>query len=222
METGFPPKKVVIWIIGQPSMLNDLLRRRLLEERGLRCRMASSFSEMPWNHLNSTQLWLALFDARNMDQAALEAIIQSSDSRLNLVKALFSVHIKDQLTLEQQAFQQGWQGVFSINIGLEKMIGGITDLIEGRLWVQRKALPQNKIRFQAHGFSSSAGLTKLTERERQVLSVIAKGATNEEISVHMDIGLHTVKKHIYNIYQKIKVPNRIQAAIWGIENLNHS
>lgn len=222
MENEFHPEKVVIWIIGQGSMLNNLLRRRLMEERGLSCRLAASFEEMPLNQLCPTDLWLALFDAQNMDQAALEALIQTCDSRFNCVKALFNVHVKDQLALEQQAFKYGWQGIFSVNIGLEKMVGGITDLMEGRLWVQRNALPKNKVQLQALGLSSAACLAKLTKRERQVLRVITKGATNEEISAHMDIGLHTVKKHIYNIYQKIKVPNRIQAAIWGIENLTHS
>ena len=61
----------------------------------------------------------------------------------------------------------------------------------------------------------------MTEREQQVLSVIAKGATNQEISAHLKISQHTVKTHIYNIYQKINVPNRLQAALWASQNLEH-
>jgi DNA-binding NarL/FixJ family response regulator len=219
METQFAQRETVIWIAGQRSLLNDLLRRSIRAKRKLRCRQAPSFKEIPWQRLSPTCHWIALIDTLGMDRDAVEVLIQACDSRPNCLKALYNVRVADQLTLERLAFQYDWKGVFSIDTGLEKMMGGITDLMEGRLWLQREALPRHKAQYQSPGFSSSDGIEALTERERQVLSVIARGATNEEISACLDIGLHTVKKHIYNIYQKIKVPNRLQAAIWGIENL---
>jgi LuxR family transcriptional regulator, positive regulator of biofilm formation len=220
IKPRFPYERTVVWIVGQRSMFNDLIERSIRKRNRLNCRLAPSFDELPWRKLNPVNLWIVLFDALNMDKESLESIVKACDSRHNCIKALYNVHVGDQLALEQQAFQLGWQGIFSINIGLDKMIGGVNDLMEGRLWFQREALSKKKIQYQSIGVSAAQCVASLTARERQVLNVIAKGATNEEISDSLNIGLHTVKKHIYNIYQKIKVPNRLQAAIWVMENLS--
>ena len=50
--------------------------------------------------------------------------------------------------------------------------------------------------------------------------MIAAGAGNDEIAEGLYISIHTVKTHIYNIYNKIKVPNRIQAALWAAKNFD--
>lgn len=51
----------------------------------------------------------------------------------------------------------------------------------------------------------------LTEREVEVLSVIASGATNKEIAQTLCISIATVKTHIINIYSKLQVANRVEA-----------
>lgn len=63
------------------------------------------------------------------------------------------------------------------------------------------------------------GAANLTSREKEILTRIASGASNREIADALFISHHTVKTHIYNIYKKIKVPNRFQAALWIAENL---
>jgi len=59
----------------------------------------------------------------------------------------------------------------------------------------------------------------LTRRELEILSMVVSGATNEEIAARICISPHTVKTHIYNIFKKINVPNRLQAALWAAKNL---
>ncbi len=58
----------------------------------------------------------------------------------------------------------------------------------------------------------------LTKREKQILDLIASGASNKEISQDLSIGLSTVKSHIYNLYKKIDVTNRFQAMLWQVKN----
>jgi len=51
----------------------------------------------------------------------------------------------------------------------------------------------------------------LTERERQVLDLVASGATNREIAVALHLSPHTVKEHTSGLYRKLKVRNRAEA-----------
>lgn len=64
---------------------------------------------------------------------------------------------------------------------------------------------------------SDRGDTKsnLTSREIEVLCLMAEGFTNSEISGLLSISPHTVKSHVINIFNKIGVNDRTQAAVWA-------
>ena len=57
----------------------------------------------------------------------------------------------------------------------------------------------------------------LTERELQVLNLLASGYTNKEISAKLNISVHTTKAHLESIYEKFNIDNRLQAAVMGIK-----
>lgn len=69
---------------------------------------------------------------------------------------------------------------------------------------------------------------ELTAREREVLSLVAQGNNNAEISQALGITMKTVRNHVSNIFNKLQVADRTQAAIrareagLGIENSNDS
>jgi len=55
----------------------------------------------------------------------------------------------------------------------------------------------------------------LSEREIEVLQLIAEGLTNPEIAARLFLSLHTIKTHTRNIYGKLGVNNRTQAVARG-------
>jgi DNA-binding NarL/FixJ family response regulator len=59
----------------------------------------------------------------------------------------------------------------------------------------------------------------LTSREIEILAMISLGNKNEAIAEKLFISQNTVKTHIYNIFKKIDVPNRLQASLWAAKNL---
>jgi DNA-binding NarL/FixJ family response regulator len=59
----------------------------------------------------------------------------------------------------------------------------------------------------------------LSQRQIEILSLISIGATNQEIAEKLYISSNTVKNHVYNIFKKINVSNRIQASLWATTNL---
>jgi DNA-binding CsgD family transcriptional regulator/ArsR family metal-binding transcriptional regulator len=58
----------------------------------------------------------------------------------------------------------------------------------------------------------------LTKREIQVLRLVARGATNKQISNDLNISEHTVKSHILHIFNKLGVNDRTQASVWAASN----
>lgn len=59
---------------------------------------------------------------------------------------------------------------------------------------------------------------KLTERETQVLGLIANGYSNIEIGKALAISPHTVKTHVRNVFGKLGVTDRTQAATWAVRH----
>ncbi|WP_211348709.1 response regulator transcription factor [Nocardioides litoris] len=55
----------------------------------------------------------------------------------------------------------------------------------------------------------------LSQREAEVLALICRGLSNEEITAQAFIGINTVKTHIRTLYRKIGVTRRTQAVLWG-------
>ena len=61
-------------------------------------------------------------------------------------------------------------------------------------------------------------LLELTEREREVLELIARGLTNHEIAEKMVISEKTVKTHVSNLLDKLDLEDRTRAAIWALKH----
>jgi DNA-binding NarL/FixJ family response regulator len=62
-------------------------------------------------------------------------------------------------------------------------------------------------------FDGVSYLEQLTEREREILALLARGASNREISETLYIASGTVKNHLSNILGKLGVRDRTQAAL---------
>ncbi|HET7202875.1 MAG TPA: helix-turn-helix transcriptional regulator, partial [Steroidobacteraceae bacterium] len=65
---------------------------------------------------------------------------------------------------------------------------------------------------QAGTARGTGPLARLSEREREVLAAVAEGAGNKHIARALDLSLHTVKRHIANILDKLDCASRGQAA----------
>ena len=70
----------------------------------------------------------------------------------------------------------------------------------------------------AEGMQTRAAAQELTEREREVLKLLAAGRSNQEIGDSLYIGLKTVKTHVSSILAKLGVADRTQAAVYAIRH----
>lgn len=92
---------------------------------------------------------------------------------------------------------------------------------KGEIWVERKLLEtaiSTPMLLPETLQAQIPGLTPLTNREMEMLTMVLQGATNREIAHSTSISERTVKTHLYRIYRKLKVKSRTKA----IALLSHS
>ncbi|MBA3623162.1 MAG: two-component system response regulator NarL [Methylibium sp.] len=73
----------------------------------------------------------------------------------------------------------------------------------------------------AHALTAPPGTPQsidLTEREREILSLIARGLSNKEIARELGISDATVKVHIKHLLRKLNLKSRLEAAVWALQS----
>ncbi|MBN4056232.1 response regulator transcription factor [Rhodothermus sp. AH-315-K08] len=80
-------------------------------------------------------------------------------------------------------------------------------------WLSRR-IAARLMRKRASG-GDDTGASELSDREREVLGLLATGIDNHEIGERLFISDSTVKSHCHSLYSKIGVKNRVQAAAWA-------
>jgi DNA-binding NarL/FixJ family response regulator len=59
-------------------------------------------------------------------------------------------------------------------------------------------------------------INQLSDREREVLILVARGLTNQQIARELFLSVSTVKAHIQGVFQKLNLPNRTEAAVFAV------
>ncbi len=154
---------------------------------------------------------------------------KDTDSCLALLKPeddeIFSRHfvalfnVGHGLGIEERALERGVRGFFYTKDPQEMFPKGVRAIFQGELWVTREILSRYALGNRGKGRVYKKEKVSLTPREKEILAMIALGTKNEKIAAELFITSNTVKTHIYNIYKKINVPNRLQAALWVAKNL---
>lgn len=95
----------------------------------------------------------------------------------------------------------------------EEFVGQVLDAVNTlQSGVPAAACPQSTA-----STSPEADHVDLTEREREVLNLLARGLTTEDIALSLSISPHTARNHIQNILTKLQVHSRLEAVAYAIE-----
>ena len=114
------------------------------------------------------------------------------------------------------AMQAGAKGYLLKDMEPELLIAGLRDALHGALVVSPTL---TNVLAQALRTPQGASSLDLTDRERQVLKMIAGGGSNKAIGNKLGITEGTVKVHVKHLLHKLGLRSRVEAAVWAMENL---
>jgi two-component system, NarL family, response regulator LiaR len=144
--------------------------------------------------------------------AATRAIIQAWPPAKILIVTSFSEKKR-----AVESIQAGAQGFILKDATLDELLEAIMSISRGRSWFSTD-LARSLIQNNGPEISDVDGklIEPLTEREMDVLKMLALGNSDQEISARLVIGHSTVRFHIHQILEKLQVGNRTQAALVAI------
>ncbi|WP_018151844.1 response regulator [Leeia oryzae] len=119
------------------------------------------------------------------------------------------------------ALRGGAQGYLLKNIDAEFLAISIRQIAKGNAVIDHSLTSKLVAQFQhgqQPGPATVSELDKLTPREREILSFLAKGGSNKEIARELDLAESTVKIHVQNILKKLNLSSRVQAAVFAVEH----
>ena len=114
-----------------------------------------------------------------------------------------------------QSIQAGAVGYILKDSDPEELIEAIRNVYQHKPFVQSQILVKLMSNLK-QPVEAVNRLEHLTQRELEVLKILAKGHSNQEIAHQLNISERTVTKHISNILDKLKLTNRTQAAYYAI------
>ena len=158
---------------------------------------------------------LLLLDINMPKKNGVEVLSEIRKMKLPIKVLMLTVH--NEVDYLIKAVDIGVDGYIVKDSGSSELKKAINCIMNGEFYIQPNLIPALNKRLVARD-SDKDKIDLLTKREMEVLIQVAKGMFNKEIANTLDISERTVKNHISNIFRKIDVNDRTQAAVFAIKN----
>jgi DNA-binding NarL/FixJ family response regulator len=128
-----------------------------------------------------------------------------------------TIHESDQYVLE--AFKAGTDGYCIKDASREELMLAVDSVLEGKTYISPGISDQVMEGFLVgrQKMKEESRWDTVTQREREVLKLLAEGHTNKEISDFLNISVKTVEKHRANLIGKLDLHNVAQLTAYAIE-----
>ena len=210
----------VVYIVGPRRLQNEAIASCLEREIGDQCFVLGDIDHIPPDDLKDSDLHrLVLLDCQGKDKKRLLAELKPYLSQRGFANHVALFNVSRGQGIEQSCVPEGIRGFFYEEDQLEIFLKGVKAVREGDWWIPREVMIKCIIEGTDEDAPSKRGSEILTHRQTEILAQVAVGASNDDIAENLNVSPHTVKTHLYNIFKKIKVTNRLQAALWAAKHL---
>lgn len=156
-------------------------------------------------------------------------VLRSIQTRAPRTKALFfaSSEYKEEFV---EAMKLGCSGVLLKDSPVALIEKSISKVYAGEIWldstttaavIRQFAAPADYAAPQHSNGKPGRERAQLSQREREIIVLIAQGYKNKEIAEKMFITEQTVKNHLHNVFDKLGVSDRLELALYAIHNSLH-
>ncbi len=170
---------------------------------------------------NTASVDVLLVGAMDRDKT-LEAAAALEDLAAEYKKARFIVLTERRTDYQETIafFRSGARGVLcSTELHLDLLWKSIRCVHRGQVWASNELteyLVAALARPRSRDVTDVSGRPLLTAREQQVLHLLADGMSNYEMATHLGLSGHTIKNHLFRIYEKLGVSNRMEAVLYAL------
>jgi two-component system response regulator DevR len=161
---------------------------------------------------------VVLLDIRLPDGSGLTACRQILASETEVKVLILTSVIDDNLVYD--AMSSGAHGYLLKEINAQGLCQAIVDVAAGK-FILDPSLTTRVLNLVRTGGATPAEQNKLailSAQERRVLALVAEGKTNKEIAEQMGLSDKTVKNYLSNVFEKLKINRRSQAAVMYLEH----
>ena len=174
-----------------------------------------SRGEQALEALRAHEADVLLLDLRMPGLTGLEVLRKlRSGSRCRVV--VLTAAIADEEVVE--AMNLGAHGVVLKESPPETLLECVRKVHQGEQWLDRESMSRafGRVLRKESGAREAARI--LTPRETEVAQMVAQGLRNKIIAERLSISEGTVKIHLHNIYEKVKVNGRLELVLWAQEH----
>jgi len=201
-------------ILGKDNLNNSLLASYIETNTSHPCYIINLSSHVTFDESGFELANLVLLDCNNLNDKEIKGTLNKCGNILldNSHIALFNTN--ENINTDYFSQHPLVMGIFSDDVCHQQFIAGIKSIFNGELWLSRKLLSNLVIKNRKNPKPQSEDYG-LTQRETEIIKLVAVGSRNNDIADILCLSPHTVKTHIYHIYKKLNVENRMQAANWA-------
>jgi DNA-binding NarL/FixJ family response regulator len=208
---------------GAPAVLlvddHDLFRtglRQLLDAQGVRVVGDTRCDPTAIDMGRRTKTTVALFDSHATDGSSTAPLIEQFATDLPDVGVVMFTRSTERADV-YRAIRAGARGYLAKGAPVEQLAGAIRAVHAGAAWMQPTVIA-TALEFIRTGLLPITPRSNMSEREIEVLRLIAEGLDNNEIAAELGISAKTVKNHVSSILMKLQLTNRVQAAVFAVRS----
>ena len=156
-----------------------------------------------------------LLDVNMPKKNGLEVLEALRNKGSNIKIIILTVH--NEIEYLERAMDLGVNGYILKDSSSAELINAIERVSDGENYIQPDLIPALNAKL-IHRDNDREKLEAVTKRELQALILVAKGYSNKDIAMELNISERTVKNHLSSIFKKIEDDDRTQAAVFAIKN----
>ena len=196
-------------IVEDDTSIRETLRSLFIFEEGMEAFTVHSTAEDALMRLGETCPDVIIMDINLPGASGIDCVRQMSQRCTSTQYLMYTVHDDDHRVFE--ALKAGANGYILKSSTPDEILAAVRELHIGGSPMSAHVARRVVAHLRPTGNANNVAGSGLSEREQQVLALLAEGLLYKEIGDRLGISTGTIKQHIHRMYDKLHVQNRTEA-----------